>query len=96
MQASLLSPCFLVVNAGIALVTLLSCGQCRHRSCHLAFLWSMQAQEVSLQRYVNESMPSTHPMFQVVSQSLQMLQHNPNWNHQKKAQYMWRLIHDLR
>ena len=56
----------------------------------------MQAQEASLQRYVDESMPSTHPMFPVVSQSLQMLQHNPNWNHQKKAQYMWRLIHDLR
>ncbi|KAL0033179.1 hypothetical protein WJX79_008129 [Trebouxia sp. C0005] len=55
-----------------------------------------RAQEASLQRYVNESMPSTHPMFPVVSQSLQMLQHNPNWNHQKKAQYMWRLIHDLR
>ncbi|DBB04574.1 hypothetical protein WJX77_008948 [Trebouxia sp. C0004] len=55
-----------------------------------------RAQEASLQRYVDESMPSTHPMFPVVSQSLQMLQHNPNWNHQKKAQYMWRLINDLR
>ena len=45
--------------------------------------------------YVTQSMPSSHPMFSVVSQSLQMLQHNPNWNDEKKSQYMKRLIKDL-
>lgn len=52
-------------------------------------------QEASLEHYVQQAMPSSHPMFPFVSQSLQMLQHNPNWDQQKKSEYMWRLIKDL-
>ena len=57
-------------------------------------MW-IQVQEASLEHYVQQAMPSSHPMFPFVSQSLQMLQHNPNWDQQKKSEYMWRLIKDL-
>ena len=54
-----------------------------------------QVQDASLEYFVANSMPSSHPMFPVVSQSLHMLQQNPNWDHQKKCEYMWRLVKDL-
>ena len=55
----------------------------------------MQAQEASLDQYVRASMAQDHPMFPVVSQSLEVLKHNPNWNHQKKSEFIWRLVKDL-
>ena len=55
----------------------------------------MQAQEATLNHYVESSMPSDHPMFPVVLQSLEVLKHNPDWNHQKKSEFMWRLVKDL-
>ena len=55
----------------------------------------MQIQEWSLETFVQESMPSSHPMYPTVLQSLQMLQSNPSYNHKQRFTFMRRLIKDL-
>ena len=61
----------------------------------LEWLLALQVLEQALEQYVAQSVPQDHPMFPVVSQSLQMLISNPNWDYHKKCAYMQRLVNDL-
>ena len=66
-----------------------------NQESHSHLVLFLQMLEQTLEAYVSHTVPKDHPMYPVVSQSLQMLLHNPNWDYHKKCAYMERLISDL-